>query len=678
MGWMQRIGAAVAVIALFGGCGDDDGPVAEGDPPAATDTADGDTGDGDTAGGDTGELLAGAASRSVLPTVDGDRAYLDDVPGWGDPGEADPVDPGVFVPEWDQGRVDVGNGWPDGSWVRDDLRVSALALERGDERVVLLSSDTYMHFAVDADAITERARTRLPDGWQDAPVLVAATHNHHGPDTAFSINDEWYDLLADESADAVAAAVDALAPASLRVGSGDHGFGVNDVRDPVVMDPRLNVLAVDTDDGEGAIATVVQWNSHPETTLGWVPPAEAADLDEACEAKGWEGEDCTAEGRYFTADYPGVLRDRLAAERGGEVLFLNGPLGNQIGPGQAPVWEVTGDHPVGDGWTVPDGADPVAECTEEEEDPYLCRSFAKTEAVGTELSVAVMDLLDEADSFEPDEMTVRTEEFFTRLTNIGFRLLIADGELGWQDAVLYTCDGPPSEGDCEDDGGETVDDDILTPFTGSQIRAGDAVISRLVHLDMGDVGFLFLPGELPPELVIGVPEDFDDDPGRYYRTPDLHAVGEEYEFPGYLLSLVDESVTFTVGLGTDELGYWVPAADYRLACLDVVLPEGSTCADLHERDVIGGEDWIGGLTCQELAADPDRFGDDEQAVTAACRYGQALGRELGHPPGHYEETNAAGWDLVDDLWAAAERLFGREGTGRVNPDLSGDGPLTGS
>ena len=47
----------------------------------------------------------------------------------------------------------------------------------------------------------------------------------------------------------------------------------------------------------------------------------------------------------------------------------------------------------------------------------------------------------------------------------------------------------------------------------------------------------------------------------------------------------------------------------------------------------------------------------EAALRAVCRYGQALGRELGEPADHYEETNAAGWDLVDDLWTAASELL---------------------
>ena len=679
----------VTVVALLlAACSGDDGEgsAAATDAPATSDdTTDDSTDDGseddtttdDSTTDDNAEpaedaLLAGAASRSLLPTVDGERAYLDDAPGWGEPGAVEPFDPGVFVAAFDQGPVDVGNGSSDAAWVHDDLRVSALALERGDERVVLVSTDTYMHFAIDADEMADRARAELPDDWADAEILVVATHNHHGPDTAFSINDDWYDLMADELAGAVGDAVAALEPATLGVSSDVHRFGVSDGRDPQIIDPTLNVLAVDGEDGP--IATVVQWASHPETTLGWEPPAAEAGLVRACRIKGWEPDDCSAEGRYFTADYPGVLRTRLQEDRGGEVLYLNGAIGVQIGPGDADVWRVDAQHAVGDGWTVPAGARPVAECPEGE-DPLRCESFARTEAIGTELANAVSAQLQQAAPVEIEGLTVRREEFFTELTNIGFRLLIADGDLGWQDAVLYTCDGEPSAATCEDDRGRTERDPVLTPAVGSRIRVGDVLESRITHLDLGDVGFLFVPGELPPELVIGVPGDFDDHPERYYAEPDLHATGAAYDFPGYLNSLLDERFSFTVGLGTDELGYWVPVEEYRLTCLDLVLPDGATCADLAARGVIEDPGWVGGPTCVEVTADDQAFGPDSPAVAAACRYGQALGRELGEPPGHYEETNAAGWELVDDLWAAATRLFGKDGTGRVNEDLTGVAPL---
>ncbi len=599
------------------------------------------------------QLLAGAASASVLPTVDGTRDYLEQAPGWN---AADPNDPGVFIAAFDQGRVDVGNGSADAAWVHDDLRASALALQYESDTVIVASVDVYMIFAADAAEIERRARALLPaDLAADAHIIIAATHNHHGPDTAFSVNDEWYSLMADSTAEAIAAAAAAMEPATLAVASGSHRFGMADVRDPLIVDPRLNVLAVDAVDG-GTIATVVQWASHPETTLGWSPPI---DLAEACAAKQWSPDDCTAEGRYLTADYPGVLRDRLQQSVGGEVLYLNGALGSQIGPGQADVWTIDDAHPVGDGVTPPDGAQPVAGAAD-----LRTRSMGRTAAIGDQLAASVLELFVTAVPLDAVDVEWREQAFYPRLTNIGFRVLLADGDLGWQTPTAYVCGPKPFTDDtCVSDDGRLVDDPVLTPLVGSQVREGDVLRTRLVHLDLGPVGLLFMPGELPPELVVGLPADFATDPTRYYREPDLHAVGADYVVPGALLDLVDDEVTFTVGLGGDELGYWVPIGEVRLKCLDLVLVGGVTCQQLFDEGLLVAPDAIGGALCRQVTDDPTALTayrpEVADAIVATCRYGQALGRELGEPAGHYEETNSAGWDLVDDTWAAALELFGR-------------------
>jgi hypothetical protein len=181
----------------------------------------------------------------------------------------------------------------------------------------------------------------------------------------------------------------------------------------------------------------------------------------------------------------------------------------------------------------------------------------------------------------------REQAFYTRLTNIGFRVLLADGDLGWQTPTAYVCGPKPFTDDtCVSDDGRLVDDPVLTPLVGSQVREGDVLRTRLVHLDLGPVGLLFMPGELPPELVVGLPADFATDPTRYYREPDLHAVGADYVVPGALLDLVDDEVTFTVGLGGDELGYWVPIGEVRLKCLDLVLVGGVTCQQLFDEGLL--------------------------------------------------------------------------------------------
>lgn len=610
-------------------------------------------------------LKAGSASRSLLPTVSGGRSYLEDAPGWPAASDLDPDNPGIFISTWDQGRIDVGNGDSDASWVHDDIRATAVALERDGQRLVLVTSNTYMHLKADVDEIVRQSQAALPADWANADILVASTHNHHGPETAFGPNGEWYQMAAEQITAAVVEAVETLEPASASIATGEHDYGSVDQRDPRIYDNRLNVIALDSAETDESIAVIIQWNSHPEVTLGWEPPAEAAGLAEACAIKGWEGGDCSAEDKYFTGDFVGVLETRLKASRGGEVAFFNGALGVLTGPLHAPTWLVDEDHPVGDGKTVPEGALPLAEC--DRSNPYECQSFAKTESTGTELANAVSALLESATPLEVEQITVRTEEFYSRVTNLGFRVLMAEDALGWQPMQSYNCTEKPfTDDNCINAGDGNIDDPVLTPLLGYQVSKGDVLKTRMVHVDLGDVGMLFMPGEPPSELVIGLPEDFNTaPPEKYNHNPDEHSVGADYIIPGHYLSLVDESITFTIGLGTDEVGYFVPASEYRLQCHGLSLSNipGATCQGLADRGAIESPDWVGGITCQKVTDDSDfleSLGADGPAVQAVCYYGQMVGAEIQKPPGHYEETNSAGWDLVDDAWAAAERLFSDE------------------
>ena len=607
-------------------------------------------------------LYVGAASRSLLPTVGGGRDYLNDVPGWPAAAELDPYDPGVFIPVWDQGRVNVGNGNSDASWVHDDVRATAVALQREDRRVIFVTSNTYMHLKADVDEIVQRVQAALPQEWAGAEVMVSAAHNHHGPETAFGPNAQWYEVAAQEIVAAAIAAVESVEPVSAWVATGNHNYGSVDQRDPRVYDSRLNVIAFNSIETGESVATMVQWNAHPETTLGWEPPAEAAGLDEACAIKGWEDDDCTAEDRYFSGDYVSVLETRLKAARGGEVAFFNGALGVLTGPLHASTWVVDEAHPVGDGKTVPAGSLPLTEC--ERSNQYECQSFAKTESTGTELANAVNKLLDNAEPMQFESVAIRKQAFYTRVTNLGFRVLAAEGELGWKPMQVFNCSGKPfTDDNCVNVGQDTVEDPVLTPLLGYEVGKGDVLKTQVIHVDFGDVGMLFLPGEVSSELVIGLPEDFATaPPEKYYEQPDEHTVGADYIIPGHLLSLVDEPITFIVGLGMDEVGYFVPASEYRLQChaLSLSAQPGASCQDLADRGLIESPTWVGGLTCQKVFDDPAflaSLGADGPAVRAVCYYGQLVGAEIERPPGHYEETNSAGWDMVDDLWAASVKLF---------------------
>ncbi|MGH2963417.1 MAG: phage T7 gene 1.2 family protein [Solirubrobacterales bacterium] len=610
----------------------------------------------------TRHVKAGAASRSVLPLVNGSRKYL----RAGFPPDDDAISPGIFVPEWDDGRIAVGNGEDEAHWVRDDLRVRALALSRPSSKrvTVLLSADLYMIFRVDAESIRDKVDDRLPR--RDVNVLVGSTHNHHGPDTAFDVNHDWYEHMTDQAADAVVRAVKRLRPARLRVGSGEHWFGMDD-GDPQVIDPSMNVLqAVGVN--RRIIGTVVQWNNHPETTLGWSPPV---DLAEDCAILGWEGEQCDAEGRYFTSDYAGELSRTIEHRVGGEALYFVGALGHLVGPGGANVWEVDRDHPLGNQFDPPPGAAVPGGAGF----TYTDRNFRRAIVIGEQAAKEALDIIRDGERIDRPKIEFDRQTFYSRLSNIGFRvLLVVDPQTGYTQLghvppTAYTCPvaGPKTDETCESEGLEDEED----PLVGT-IRSGDHLKSEVGYLRIGPVGMMFLPGEVAGELVIGLPAEFRSDPARWYEEPlDLNAFGDDYTTPGYLLNRMHDRYEFTIGLGNDELGYIFPISNWRVKCVADDLAGPGTCQALHDAGVIEHPDAVAGTTCKAITEHPEQLDqyppDAAQAVSASCRYGQALGEAQNH----YEETNSAGWDLAEDMLGAVAELTGDDDPTEVNPDFPG-------
>jgi hypothetical protein len=607
-------------------------------------------------------VKAGAASRSVLPLVDGSRAYL----GAGLPSDHDAISPGVFVPEWDDGRIAVGNGDSVSHWVHDDLRVRALALSElsGQHLTVLLSADLYMIFRADADLIRKKVAASLPG--RDVEVLIGSTHNHHGPDTAFDVNHDWYEEMTDQAADAAVEAVRRARPARLKAGSGKHWFGMDD-GDPQVIDPSMNVLqAVGTN--RRVIGTVVQWNNHPETTLNWSPPA---DLSSECAVLGWEGDDCHAEGRYFTSDYAGVLSRTIERRTGAEALYFVGALGHLVGPGGASVWEVDRHHPLGNHFDPPPGAAAPGG----NGFSYTDKNFRRAAVIGEQAALAALRIIDRADSIRTGHIDYRRQPFYSRLSNIGFRvLLVVDPQTGFTQLghvppVAYTCPagGPKTDATCRSEGLATEED----PFVGT-IRRGDHLKSEVGYLRIGPVGMMFLPGEVAGELVIGLPAEFRLDPGRWYgESTELNAFGDDYTTPGYVLNRMHDRYRFTIGLGNDELGYIFPISNWRVRCVADEIGGPGACQALHDAGVIEFPDAVAGATCKAITDEPQRLeqypADARLAVSASCRYGQAL----GEAEGHYEETTSAGWDLAEDMLAAVAALTGDDDPAMVNPRFPG-------
>lgn len=607
-------------------------------------------------------VRVGAASGSVLPLVDGSRDYLDAAAL---PGPDDATSPGIFIEEFDAGQVAVGNGHEDAHWVRDDLRVRAVAIEElrgGGDIVVMVSADLYMIFRTDAEVIRERAKAQLPPSLRDrVQIAIGTTHNHHGPDTAFDVNHAWYDQMMDDVATTIADAVMDRRPATLTVADGEMWWGMRDSRDPVILDPTMNVLQATATNGE-VIATVAQWNNHPEVTLGWTP---TEDRSEDCVVLG-EEPPCTRN-RYFTGDFTGWMSRTIEAEVGGVAPVFVGALGGLVTPLNAALWEITDEVGLGDQFNPPDGAVPAGG----EDFGFTDRNFRRAVVLGEQAAYHALDLIADGELITDPSLSYDSVDVYTRFSNIGFRLLLtvdeASGrtELGHTPAMLYHCpaEGPKNGSTCEPDGFETTPDPLL-----GEIRAGDHALTEVAYLELGPIGMIWMPGEVVGELVIGLPDGFDADPGNWFDGPlDLHAAGEDYATGGYVRGLMDDPYRWTIGLGNDELGYIVPLSDWRILCV-----AGATaCSELHAADLIAYPDSLSGEQCKAITDDPATLEEypefAREAIAASCRYGQALGRAESH----YEETNSAGWDLAEDLLGAVSELTGMPPSGRINPEFAG-------
>ena len=128
------------------------------------------------------------------------------------------------------------------------------------------------------------------------------------------------------------------------------------------------------------------------------------------------------------------------------------------------MWHVDAQHPVGNGWTVPPGAVPVEGAKD-----FLDENFATTLEIGTQLADHVLQLSTTAEPFDVSSIDWRQQQYYTRLTNIGFRVLLSDGDLGWQVPPAWNCTLPLSDATCVSDDGTFEDDPVLTPLTESQV-----------------------------------------------------------------------------------------------------------------------------------------------------------------------------------------------------------------
>lgn len=530
---------------------------------------------------DDNTLRAGASAVVITPLgfetfndMDNDAAYNPAKDTFNDcgrdrlcPGDANYTGPdadgtegnGVFDAIWiaGYGSSRAANG------IHDDLYVRAL--------VVSYNGDYFISIVYDFVGIllnrTEMIRDKLAEkGYNRDRILITAIHNHEGPDTMgmwgpneieTGIYKPYMDYFVDAGVTAVEEAVSNLQPANLRLGqvrlrdtdpyNTGINFGgrndkrpyligiINDSRDPIVVHDIVPTMHFTADDGS-TIATLFNFSGHPEV----------------------ESDD----NNFLSADYVGYARKRVEQEFGGVAIFVPSTVGGMMS-------SLGGAVPL-----IDEGGINIYQlCTPSDvsnNNQYGCTQEGepRRDTYGDKLPVII-------------EQPNRPPEVFDYARSVGF--IVAEGVISaiknGEDAeinkilvkstpVKIPVDNPLFDvalrlGIFE----VTIDDLLKEPDCGYS----GCVPDTMFYVNIGDIAeILTIPGELFPELALGLPDDpdfFSQRPNKFFSKHNdknrysTHADPYVVESP-VLFELMKTKYKFIFGLTNDELGYIMPQADF--------------------------------------------------------------------------------------------------------------------
>jgi hypothetical protein len=421
-------------------------------------------------------LRAGAAKSTITPDVKASKVYM---AGFGN------------------NRIATG--------VHDDLYVRCLALGAGSENVVMCEADLIGLFYDDVLKIRDKVKAGAPEATH---VIVAATHDHEGPDTMglwgptpfqTGMHEPYMDQLEDRIATTAAEALHSMQEARLTLARDDHPLLAllqSDGRPPYVKDPYLFVMRLTAAATGRPIATLVNWSDHPETLGG--------------------------RNTEITADYPHWLCKYVEEHLGGTAVFFDGSIGgllSTLGNDVALQDPDTGEIAKDDTWL-------------------------KAELFGNTIGALTERALKTGESFEVDSLVVRKAVIFAPMHNDHFRVAAAFGVYGDR-KPLYT------NGKID----RTIAEKEFPGYGKLKYATGKDMQTEVNYLMLVSHGqivseIVTVPGEIYPELVNGgitryPGADFPDAPCE----PTIRAhLQSKYQF--------------VFGLANDELGYIIPKAEW--------------------------------------------------------------------------------------------------------------------
>jgi hypothetical protein len=341
----------------------------------------------------------------------------------------------------------------------DDIWARALVLKGPSRTVALVSVDFVGMIAHGTYAGFDHARHLVDAKLGIDQIVFSSTHSHEGPDTlglwgVTEITDgkfpRYMQFVDRQIARAVneAAAPGALRPARVIAAQTDpsespalRGLQVRTrCRPPFFFDEELRALRF-VDAGGTTIATLVNWNTHPESL-----------------------ED---ENTLISSDFVHYIRARVERELGGTAVYFTGDLG---------AVEIVGDTCVG-------GAGPHAEDGSNEFDRRDDIGFPRTERIGELVGGAVVEALAGGEMLAVADVDVARSDYHIAGTNFAFQIAATIGVLDADMAAFDLANCPPGTVFC-------------VPVEQYLVRLVDAAAAPQVEM-------ITAPGEIFPELFYG-------------------------------------------------------------------------------------------------------------------------------------------------------------------------------
>lgn len=293
----------------------------------------------------------------------------------------------------------------------DDYWARTLVIEYGATRVAIVALDFVGYYVEGSYYGTNHARALLDPKLGISEILVTSTHNHEGPDTTGiwgngQTSDGKYPkylrFVDKQIAKSITLAAQQLQPARVKLGATDPRRSPSIAgmqtrtsgRPPHFFDEELRVMQFVGASGAGknkVIATLVNWNTHPESM-----------------------EDKNTE---MTSDFPHAAREVIEKKYGGVAVYASGAIG---------AAEIIGDTNNRNKDRVRfDGKDYPLNASSNR--PVF--TFERTEAIGRDIGRAAIEAIEAGEWSTSSALAVKKADLKVRIDNVGYLLFARLGVL---------------------------------------------------------------------------------------------------------------------------------------------------------------------------------------------------------------------------------------------------------